>query len=141
MREADLGPNKSVHRYAWLWEPLEAIPSFELRSMFGVKTAYIEGKIMLGFAARREPWRGLLVCTDKTQHASLMQEFPALSPHPVIPKWLMLPESDDDFERVAGRLVALVLRLDPRIGVVPKSRQRRERVPVPRTRTKPKVGQ
>jgi hypothetical protein len=38
----------------------------------------------------------------------------------VLPKWLYLAESADDFERVAERLVALARRRDPRIGVAPK---------------------
>ena len=114
-----------MHRHAFLWEPMEVVPSFELRAMFGFKAAYVHGLLMLVFAAKEEPWRGVLVCTAKDQHASLRQEFPALAPHPVLPKWLMLPESDEDFERVAEQLVALAIRRDPRIGVVPKARKRR----------------
>ena len=127
MLEPDFGSVKRVHRYAWLWEPMAALPSFELRSLFVLKTAYIDGNLMLGFAAKKEPWRGVLVCTERSHHASLMQEFPALSPHPVLPKWLLLRESHDDFERVAGHLVALAMRRDPRIGVPPKEKRRKPR--------------
>ena len=125
MREPDFGPIKSAHRYAWLWEPMEAIPSFDLRAMFGVKLAYLDGNLMLGFAGKTDPWLGVLVCTEREHHASLVQEFPALVPHAVLPKWLHLRESHDDFERVATRLVALALHRDPRIGVAPKPARRR----------------
>ena len=114
-----------MHPYAFLWEPMEAEPSFELRPMFGFKAAYLHHLLMLVFAAKEEPWRGVLVCTEKGQHASLMKEFPALTPHPVLAKWLLLPESNEAFERVAGQLVKLAIRRDPRLGVVPKPRQRR----------------
>jgi hypothetical protein len=127
MREEDLGPARRVHRHAWLWEPLEADPGFILSSMFGIKVVYLDSRIVLGFAAKEEPWRGLLLCTAREQHASLQAEFPVLTPHPILPKWLYLPESSDAFERVGERLVELAARRDPRIGVVPKPRKRKLR--------------
>jgi hypothetical protein len=94
--------------------------------MFGTKAAYLGGKLMLCFSAHEEPWRGVLVCTERGHQASLVAEFSALSPHPILPKWLYLPESADDFERVAGRLVALALGRDSRLGVVPKPKRKRK---------------
>jgi len=119
---------KNVHPYAWIWEPLEGEPSFVLRTMFGAKAVYLDGKLVLCFAAKKEPWRGVLVCTEKRQHMSLINEFPSLAEHPVLPKWLYLPESADDFEPVAERLVALVRRRDVRIGVTPQPHKSRSRV-------------
>ena len=127
MREPKIGKIKQVHRHAWLWEPLETDPSFVLRAMFGTKAVYIDGKLMLCFSARAEPWRGLLIGTSLTHHSSLMAEFPALSPHPILPKWLYLPESSDEFERVAERLVALTRLRDPRIGVIPQPKKHARR--------------
>jgi hypothetical protein len=124
---ADLGKARAtrIHPYAWLWEPLESDPSFLLRSMFGTKAAYLDGKLVLCFSAGKEPWRGLLVATDRDRQASLVEEFPELKPHPVLPKWLYLPDASDTFERVAERLVALARRRDPRIGVLPQARTRK----------------
>ena len=119
--------NKPAHPYAWLWEPLEADASFELRAMFGSKVVYLDGKFQLCFFAKTGPWRGVLVCTDRAMHEPLREEFPVLTPHPVLPKWLYLPESEEDFERVAQRLVTLVARRDPRIGVEGQTRTRRGR--------------
>lgn len=112
------------HRYAWLWESLEADATFVLRSMFGTKTVYLDGKLMLCFSAGEEPWRGLLVCTDHPQQPSLCADFPELRPHPILPKWLYLPETTDRFETVAAQLVRLARERDPRIGVVPRPRKR-----------------
>jgi hypothetical protein len=67
----------------------------------------------------------VLICTEREHHASLIAEFPPLSPHPVLPKWLYLAESSDEFERVAERLVTLAKRRDPRIGVAPKAKKRK----------------
>ena len=80
MREFPEFRVKAEHPYAWLWEPLESEPSFELRTMFGAKAVYLGGKLQLCFMAKEEPWRGVLICTDTTRHPSLMKEFPVLRP-------------------------------------------------------------
>ncbi len=125
MREPPTGRTRRVHPYQWLWEPLEDDPTFLLRPMFGGKSAYLEGKLMLYFTAGEDPWRGVLVCTERAQHASLLAEFPELAPHPILPKWLYLPETADRFEFVAERLVALARRRDPRLGVNPQPKKRK----------------
>ena len=131
MKRADFdGPSygsaaKPAHRYAWLWEPLEADPSFELKPMFGSKAVRLDGKQYFCFFAKAEPWRGVLGCTDRAHHPSLQGEFPALRPHKVLGKWLYLREASEDFERVAQRLVQMALRRDARLGV--ESSPRRER--------------
>ena len=129
MRDFDKPRAKASHPYAWLWEPLEDEPSFILRSMFGAKAAYLDGKLHLCFMAKTEPWRGVLVCTGREHQPSLRQEFPSLVPHPVLSKWLYLPETAEDFESTAGKLVTLVLRRDGRIGVEgsPKKKKTGER--------------
>ncbi len=114
-----------IHRHAWLWEPLETEPGFVLRSMFGAKAVYLDGKIVLCFSTSEEPWRGLLLPTDRAHHAALSAEFPVLTVHPVLGKWLYLPESAGAFERTATALVQLIRRRDPRIGVVPPPKKRK----------------
>jgi hypothetical protein len=125
MREPAIGKPKRVHPYQWLWEPLETDPTFVLRSMFGGKAAYLDGRLMLYFTAGEEPWRGVLVCTDHVHHGSLRAELPDLSSHPILPKWLYLAESAERFESVAERLVALAKRRDPRLGVSPRPKKKR----------------
>ena len=137
MGDRAIGKARRVHPYAWLWEPLESEPSFLLRSMFGTKAAYLEGKLMVCFSDGKEPWRGLLVATEKHHHASLVAEIGDLRPHPVLPKWLYLPDTGDSFERSAERVVELALCRDPRIGVMPKARKsprRKSQGPGPRRR-------
>ncbi len=124
--ELRIGRVTAVHPHAWLWEPLEDEASFTLRSMFGTKVVYLDEKLVLCFAAKAEPWRGVLVCTERAHHASLTAEIPALSVHPVLGKWLYLPEVTDDFERIAERIVRLVHRRDQRIGVWPLPKKKRK---------------
>ena len=118
---------RTVHPHRWLWEPLEDEPTFVLRAMFGAKAVYLGGKLVLCFCASEEPWRGVLVCTERAHHAALRHEFPALTPHPVLPKWLYLPEATAAFERTATRLVELARARDPRLGVTPRPRKRSPR--------------
>ncbi len=114
-----------IHRHAWLWEPLEDDPTFVLRTMFGAKAVYLDGRNVLCFCAGDEPWRGLLVPTDRAQHAALQAEFPVLAPHAVLGKWLYLPEDAPSFEQDATALVRLARARDPRIGVVSQPKKRR----------------
>ena len=129
-QSATVGRVRPVHRLQYLWEPLLTDPTFVLRPMFGGKAAYLDGRMVLYFTAKAEPWRGVLVCTDRVHHTALLADFPALVPHPVLPKWLYLAETDDHFETLAARLVRLARTRDPRVGIAPKSRRRS--VPRPR---------
>jgi hypothetical protein len=124
--EKSAGRMIKPHRYEWLWEPLETDRGFELRAMFGAKTVYLDGKLMCGFIAKEEPWRGMLVCTEHAHQASLVADFPELAPHPVLPKWLYLPERADSFERTATRLVELARRRDSRLGVMPRPKKKNQ---------------
>ncbi|AWI09023.1 hypothetical protein [Ereboglobus luteus] len=126
MRDIPFGKTIKIHPLAWLWEPLEGDPSFMLRSMFGGKAAYLDGKLMLFFFKGEESeWRGMCVCTGHEHHESLIADFPALAPHPVLPKWLYLQEEHERFESVAEKIVALARRRDPRLGVIGKPRRKR----------------
>ena len=122
-----VGRVAAVHPFQWLWEPLLDDPAFVLRPMFGGKSAYLDGRMIFYFAAKVEPWRGVLVCTDRPRHAALLADFPELAPHPVLPKWLYLPESIERFETVALRLIELARRRDPRMGVTPSPTRRRKK--------------
>lgn len=102
-------------------------PSWLQRAMFGCLGCYLHGRLMLVLAARREPWQGLLVPTSREHHATLLREEGGLSIHPILAKWLYLPESSDGFEEAARRLVDRVLANDPRIGVEPSSGSRAAR--------------
>ncbi len=81
-------------------------------------------------ADRGDPWNGLLICTSQNRHAALIDEMPALQPHPVLGKWLYVSQDDPAFEDNVKRITELVLARDERVGVEPKPR-RRGRKPTP----------
>jgi hypothetical protein len=101
-------------------EQIEAHPSFLQKPMFGCQAVYLFGRLVLVLAAREDPWNGLLVCTSRERHTLLMDEWPALQPHPVLRKWLYLPRSHESFDQTASDLVIQIGNDDPRIGVEPK---------------------
>ena len=116
-------------RYDWVVESFMDDPSFIQKSMFGCLAYYLFGKIVLVTAGDEEPWKGLLIPTEKAFHESLRKEIPELRQHPVLGKWLYLPERGDDFEEAAGKIVFLISSRDPRLGVetFPKARKSRDR--------------
>lgn len=113
------------HPLRWIVESLEEEPSYLEKAMFGARGCYLHGRLVLVLAARKEPWKGLLVPTEKKHHKSLQDEFPGLVVHTILGKWLYLAEESEDFEETASRLVELVQEEDPRIGVFPKPRKKR----------------
>lgn len=113
------------HRFGWLAEPMVEEPSFVLRPMFGCLACYLHGRLVLVLADRRPPWRGLLLPAERAAHAALRAEHPALAPHPVLPKWLFLPDGAEDLETIGAALVDRALAGDPLIGVEPTPRRAR----------------
>lgn len=109
----------------WILEPLERDAGYMRRRMFGCDAAYLDGLLCLAVVDREDPWNGLLVCTSQEHHAALMDEMPGLLPHPVLGKWLYVPQDDEAFETIARRAGKLALARDPRIGVAPRPRSRR----------------
>ena len=104
-------------RFDWAVEPLTQDPSFIQKPMFGCLAYYFGGRLVLVTAAQKQPWQGLLVPTFKEFHASLKKEIPALKKHPVLGKWLYLPEAGDDFEENAGKIIRLIRMRHARLGV------------------------
>jgi hypothetical protein len=120
---------KRPHPLQWILEPAEAEPSFFQKPMFGCQAAYLFGKMALVLADGAEPWNGVLVCTSREFHSSLVADYPELQPHPVLPKWLYLAQSSDAFEGTARQLVLQALKNDARIGVEPRPGKRRRQRP------------
>ncbi len=117
--------SRPEHPLLWLAEPLSGEPSFVLKSWFGGRTLMLHGKHQLFLTTQGEPWQGVLVCTFHEHQASLRAEMPALQSHPVLKKWLYLPEAADTFERDARALVRMVQAGDPRIGILPSPKKKR----------------
>lgn len=127
VRAASIRPRavKPPHPLEWIAEPLLDEPSFVLKSWFGGRTIMLNGLHHLFLTTQGEPWQGVLVCTFHEHQPSLLEEFASLRPHPILKKWLYLPESAETFERDARQLVKLVRARDPRLGIPPSPKKKR----------------
>ena len=113
------------HRFGWVAEPLVDEASFVLRPMFGCLACYVHGRLVLVLADRQPPWCGVFVPTERDAQPALRSDFPALRPHPILPKWLCMTEEDTDFESIGEAIVRRALANDPLVGVEPKPKRRR----------------
>lgn len=117
-------PSAVHNSLAWIFEAFERDPTYIAKRMFGSDAAYIDGLLCLVAADRGDPWNGLLICTSQDRHAALIDEMPALQPHPVLGKWLYISQDDPAFEDIVKRITERVLARDDRVGVEPKPRRR-----------------
>lgn len=99
-------------------------PSYLQKAMFGCQACYLHGRLMLLLTSGAEPWNGILIATDHPFHASIKADFVNVTQHPVLKKWLYLPEATEDFETVASEIVEAISRNDQRFGVEPKERKK-----------------
>jgi len=83
--------------------------------------------MVLVLCSGEEPWDGLLIPTDHQFHDHILKDFKDMVQHPVLKKWLYLPEASEDFETVAMDLVEAIRLGDKRIGIEPKPRESRRR--------------
>ena len=116
---------KAEHPLQWLAEAVSDEPTFVLKAWFGGRTIMLHGMHKLFLSTQGEPWQGVLVCTFHEHQESLLAEFPALIKHPVLGKWLYLPETAETFERDAKKLVQLAKARDPRIGILPATTKKK----------------
>jgi len=115
-----------VFENEWILDELKNLNSFRSKRMFGGLAAYVFDKQVMVIVEPTKSgtwdWHGVLVCTDKDKHDSLINEMPALSPHEGVKKWLFLDSAHSHFEETAEKLVSLILQNDTRIGIFPKKK-------------------
>jgi len=83
----------------------------------------------------RWKWHGVLICTEYAHQPAIIEEFPQLTPHDVLKKWLYIASLHDDFESTMEQVAAAILRDDQRFGI--HSQPRKERVGSRSRRQKP----
>src|SRR5690242_5183765 len=111
---------KTVHPLQWVADLLEEHPTFSQKKMFGGEILSLHERQVLFLIAKEEPWNGVLVCTSREHHSSLITDYPALKPHPVLGKWLYVSQAEAGFEGLVEELASRALRADARLGIEPK---------------------
>jgi len=118
----------------WIFEILEDHPSFFTKRMFSGLAAYLFGRMMMVLIepskTGRWKWHGVLICTDYVQQPAIIEEFPALTPHAILKKWLYIDSRHEEFEPTMQRVATAIGRNDERFGIQPS---------LPKTRASPKT--
>jgi hypothetical protein len=124
-----LAKRRKAVPYEFVLEALADLPT-ETRTMFGCLAIYLGDKIVLILRDRRDPPadNGVWLATTEEHHESLAREFPSMRSIQLFGRgttgWQVLPADAPDFEQAALRACELIVARDPRIGKVPKSRQK-----------------
>ena len=111
----------------WIFDVFAGHPSFFTKRMFGGLAAYLHERQMLLLVeptkTGRWKWHGVLVCTSAGHHASIRSDFPALTPHGVLRKWLYIASAHENFETTMEAVARRMARNDQRFGIVPAARR------------------
>ena len=104
-----------------------------IKPMFGCHSIYIGERIMLILRQRNDHAddNGVWLATTHEHHSSLKKEFPSLRSIVLFNDgkgetgWQVIPLDGDDFETEVIHACELVLKRDPRIGKIPKSKKKK----------------
>jgi hypothetical protein len=115
----------------WILDAFEGHPTFFTKRMFGGLAAYLHERQMLVLVeptkTGRWKWHGVLICTGHEHQPSIRSEFPALTPHAVLRKWLFVDSKHDHFEPTMEGVARRMARNDPRFGITPRTATRPRR--------------
>lgn len=103
-----------------------------VKPMFGCHGIYVGEKIMMIVRNKEEHTddNGVWISTKAEHHAALKKIFPSMRMIGVLgnqTNWQIIPAEADDFEEGAMKVCELILKNDPRIGNVPKSRKKKRK--------------
>lgn len=124
---------KSAVAFPFVLELLSSA-DYRVKPMFGCHALYIGEKLMLIMRNREEHTEanGVWLSTDFSHHDSLRELMPSLTSVYILSdgkketSWQMIPLSADDFEESVTLACELILKNDPRIGKIPKSKKKRK---------------
>ena len=111
----------------WIFEAFEDQPSFFTKRMFGGLAVYLFGRMMMVLVeptrTGRWKWHGVLICTEHAHHPGIIKEFPQLTPHDILKKWLYIDSRHENFEPTMDRVARAIARDDQRFGIRPHARK------------------
>lgn len=101
--------------------------------MFGCYGVYVGEKIVLALRSRDSHTadNGVWIATKPEHHAALKKILPSMRSIYVLgggsnTNWQIIPEQADDFEESVMKICALIIKSDPRIGNIPKSKKKKK---------------
>lgn len=116
----------------------DLLPKFIVRkAMFGGFAYYVEQKMVLAIfedektrtyknkTAKYAIWNGCMFPVEKHLHAEILEQYPFLTNHPVLPKWLYLPAESENFENNVEEIILQIRKRNENFGVIPKSKNKK----------------
>jgi hypothetical protein len=119
------------------FEDLSEQESFYFKKFFRGLSIYVFGKVVACLSDRPEDrtfrrkkykfdiWNGCLIPTNREHHLELLKQIKGTLVHPVITKWLYLPQSSEHFESSMIQLVEMIKRRNILIGIEPELRSKK----------------
>jgi hypothetical protein len=71
-------------------------------------------------------WNGCMFPVEREHHSVILNKFDFLINHPVLPKWLYLPQDSESFEENVRIVIQEVRRENSHFGVIPKAKRKAE---------------
>lgn len=135
------------------FEDLQEHESFLSRRMFGGLAIYFNGllvsvlmespgeKSYRGKNFNFDIWDGIMIPTSREFHILLQKDLPDLVQHPVLGKWLYLPQQTEHFEESLSQVITLIKRRNYRIGIIPAQKKVKAMPPIKKIvkKTKPTI--
>ncbi|WP_413293763.1 TfoX/Sxy family DNA transformation protein [Bdellovibrio sp. HCB185ZH] len=99
---------------------------YRRKSMFGGFAYYLDEKIILITfeAGHKSKWNGCMFPVEHELQSKALQQFPILSPHPILPKWLYLPIETEGFDEWVSDILRVALRPNSIWGSLPKEKSK-----------------
>lgn len=115
--------------------------------MFGGFAYYFENKLVLCLFEDSDTksyknlkynfaiWNGCLFPSDRENHVEILKKFPFLINHPVLPKWLYLPQQSENFESHTELILKEIRRRSALFGTIPKQKKKTPEKKTPEKKT------
>src|SRR5579862_4542611 len=128
----------------WICKAFENHSSYFTRQMFGGLAVYLFGRQMLVLVeptrTGRWKWHGVLICTEHAHQPAIIEEFPVLTSHDILKKWLYVDSRHEEFEPTMERVAKAIARDDQRFGVRPRASEETVRSRLRRKEPKDRVN-
>lgn len=132
------------------FEKLFRLDDFDIKHMFGGMALYGHGKML--FCIMEDPtqnfykdkkfsypiWNGVLIPTHREYHDDFFKISKDFIPHPVLGKWMYIPQTLENFEELTEKLALLALKNSDIIGIFPKPKKKKavKKQPLKKSKTK-----
>lgn len=127
---------KNLDSLIWIESLLPS--GYYRKPMFGGLAYYINDRIVLAlfesYGDRSyknksfdfDLWNGCLFPADRENHPEILEKYPFLINHPVLPKWFYLPAIHEDFEAHTETILRQIRKGSELFGTIPNSKTKKK---------------